>query len=88
MAPPHISSDAALRSTCAVAGPAFRMSYVRMRVASRLWCASRLGRTKDQHNLYLHLHSSPSEMDSFGMEGVQRATWDCRTSEKAGCRAC
>ena len=47
MAPPHISSDAALRSVCAVAGPAFRMSYVRMRVASRLWWASRLSRGQE-----------------------------------------
>ena len=42
VAPPHISREPALASTEAVAGPALSMSKVRMRVASRDWCASRL----------------------------------------------
>ena len=42
VAPPHISRLAQGARILEVAGAALSMSCVRMRVASRLWCASRL----------------------------------------------
>mmetsp|Transcript_9721 Transcript_9721/g.24162 ORF Transcript_9721/g.24162 Transcript_9721/m.24162 type:complete len:219 (-) Transcript_9721:1442-2098(-) len=42
VAPPHISSEPAFCRMCEVAGATLSMSMVRMRVASRDWCASRM----------------------------------------------
>ena len=42
VAPPHTSREAAFFMMCEVAAAAFSMSCDRMRVANRLWCASRL----------------------------------------------
>lgn len=62
VAPPHTSSEAAFLMMCAVAGAAFSMSCVRMRVANRLWCASRL-----HSNLVLtnHLPCLTSGLSAF-----------------------
>lgn len=59
VAPPHISRLAQGARILAVAGAAFTMSCVRMRVASRDWCASRLCARQEpfQHE---HQNCAPS----------------------------
>ena len=42
VAPPHISSEKQSAMKSAVPSAPFTMSRVRMRVESRLWCASRM----------------------------------------------
>jgi hypothetical protein len=62
VAPPQASRLAAADKRCAVAGAARNMSWLRMRVTSRLWCASRL------HNRHhgIKYVMSPSHLHYFG----------------------